>query len=74
MNTVDVILTATGFLHFSSGRGVVTQESGPRTRPVRVRSVGVRSRPPLALHASARRVCHDTVSTHIAYPMRLYTK
>jgi hypothetical protein len=33
MNTVDVILTATGFLHFSSGRGVVTQESGPRTRP-----------------------------------------
>jgi len=31
MNTVDVILTATGFLHFSSGRGVVTQESGPRT-------------------------------------------
>jgi hypothetical protein len=41
MNTVDVILTATGFLHFSSGRGVVTQESGPRTRPstVRVRSV-----------------------------------
>jgi hypothetical protein len=66
MNTVDVILTATGFLHFSSGRGVVTQESGPRTRPVRVRSVR---------HcASARRVCHDTVSTHIAYPMRLYTK
>jgi len=43
MNTVDVILTATGFLHFSSGRGVVTQESGPRTRPVRVRSVGVAS-------------------------------
>ena len=70
MNTVDVILTATGFLHFSSGRGVVTQESGPRTRPVRVRSVGVAVR-----HcASARRVCHDTVSTHIAYPMRLYTK
>jgi len=28
MNTVDVIPTATGFLHFSSGRGVVTQESG----------------------------------------------
>ena len=71
MNTVDVILTATGFLHFSSGRGVVTQESGPRTRPVRVRSVGVAS---AIVHASARRVCHDTVSTHIAYPMRLYTK
>lgn len=41
MNTVDVILTATGFLHFSSGRGVVTP--GVRTRPVPVRLLAVRT-------------------------------
>jgi len=67
MNTVDVILTATGFLHFSSGRGVVTQDGSQDRGRVRPCSI----RPPLP---SARRVCHDTVSTHIAYPMRLYTK
>lgn len=42
MNTVDVILTATGFLHFSSGRGVVTQESGrvpSRLYPLRLLAV-----------------------------------